>query len=231
VIEEGQPDQEPPGEESTVLVEYSNWTTDGKLVDSTLHRGRPRPLTMNTMIEGLRATFATMLPGERRLAWIPPNLTEFDGRLTAEETVVFDLHLLSYMSPPEMPANLSAIPDDAERSLTGLAWRVLKPGTGDVHPRDGDTVEVLYALWARNGELLDSSYAHASPGRFELNEAMPFGFNEALFGMVAGEKRVVWIPEDLAYGGQKNRPQGMLVFEMELLSIEPRQVDEIAETP
>jgi len=188
-------------------------------------------LTMNMVIEGFRETFGTMVPGERRLIWIPPELAEFDGRRTVEETVVFDLELLSFMSPPQAPASVSAIPDDAERSITGLAWRVLAPGTGDVHPREGDTVEVLYAIWTRDGKLVDSSYAHASPGRFELNATLPFGFKEALFSMVIGEKRLVWIPEDLAYGSQKDRPQGMLVFEMELSSIEPRLVDESVETP
>jgi len=222
VLEEGPSDQEPPGEESTVLLESSSWTTDGELLDSTLHRVEPQPLTMNTMMEGFRQTFSTMVPGERRKIWVPPELTEFEGRRTVDETVVFDVKLLSYMSPPQAPASMSAIPDDVERSVTGLAWRVLKSGTGEVHPRDGDTVEVLYAIWTRDGRLFDSSYAHASAGRFVLNETMPFGFNEALFGMVTGEERVVWIPEDLAYGGQKGRPQGMLVFKMELLSIEPR---------
>ncbi len=223
VLEDGPSDQKPPGEEATVLGEYSSWNTDGELLDSTLHLGEPRPFTMNTVIEGFRATFGTMVPGERRLIWMPPELTEFDGQRAVDEIVVFDMKLLSYMSPPQAPASVSAIPDDAERSVTGVAWRVLKSGTGEVHPGEGDTVEVLYAIWTHDGTLFDSSYAHASPGRFVLDETKPFGFNEALFDMVTGEERVVWIPEDLAYGGRKDRPQGMLVFQMELLSIEPRQ--------
>ena len=231
VLAEGDPGQEPPGDRAAVLLQYSSWTTDGELLDSTLHQGEPRSLTMNFVMEGFRQTFRTMVPGERRLIWIPPELTEFDGRRTVDETIVFDLELLSYMAPPQAPANLAAIPEDAERSVTGLAWRVLSPGQGDVHPRAGDTVELQYALWTRDGKLFDSSYAHARPGRFELNESLPVGFNEALYDMVSGEKRLVWIPEDLAYGGRKDRPQGMLVFEMELLSIESRQVDEIVETP
>ena len=38
-------------------------------------------------------------------------------------------------------------------------------------------------------------------------------------GMVVGDKYLFWIPEELAYKGTPNRPQGMLVFEIELLSI------------
>ena len=220
VLEEGAPGREPPGDDATVLVRYSGWTTDGELMDSSLHRGKPRAFTMNMVIEGFRQAFATMVPGERRLVWIPPELTELDGRRTVEETVVFDVQLVSYMTPPQTPADVSAIPDDVERSPTGLAWRVLRPGLGDAHPRPGDTIEVLYAIWTADGELFDSSYAHASPGRFVLNETMPAGFNEALFAMVTGEHRLIWIPEDLAYEGRSDRPAGMLVFEIELLSID-----------
>ena len=40
--------------------------------------------------------------------------------------------------------------------------------------------------------------------------------------MVVGEKRRFWIPEDLAYGPKvegSGRPGGMLVFDVELISI------------
>jgi len=35
--------------------------------------------------------------------------------------------------------------------------------------------------------------------------------------IVKGEKRRFWIPEELAYKGQPGRPQGMLVFDVELI--------------
>ena len=38
--------------------------------------------------------------------------------------------------------------------------------------------------------------------------------------MVEGEKRRFWIPESFAYEGQPGQPQGMLVFEVELMKIE-----------
>ena len=37
--------------------------------------------------------------------------------------------------------------------------------------------------------------------------------------MVQGEKRRLWIPASLAYEGRPGRPQGMLVFDVELLRI------------
>jgi peptidylprolyl isomerase len=38
--------------------------------------------------------------------------------------------------------------------------------------------------------------------------------------MVVGEKRRFWIPESLAYKGQQGAPQGMLVFDVELMDIQ-----------
>ena len=37
--------------------------------------------------------------------------------------------------------------------------------------------------------------------------------------MTVGEKRRFWIPEELAYKGNPGAPQGMLVFDVELLEI------------
>jgi hypothetical protein len=45
------------------------------------------------------------------------------------------------------------------------------------------------------------------------------GWSEALQLMVEGEKCRIWIPEPLAYKGQPQRPQGMLVFDVELVKI------------
>src|SRR5690606_5105685 len=45
------------------------------------------------------------------------------------------------------------------------------------------------------------------------------GWSDGLQTMVVGEKARFWIPEKLAYEGQPGRPQGMLVFDVELLEI------------
>ena len=45
------------------------------------------------------------------------------------------------------------------------------------------------------------------------------GWTIGLGQMVEGEKRRLWIPEKLAYRGQEGKPQGMLVFDVELIEI------------
>jgi peptidylprolyl isomerase len=68
--------------------------------------------------------------------------------------------------------------------------------------------------------MFDSSIARGEPVTFGLNQVIP-GWTEGVQLMVEGEKTRFWIPEELAYKGRPGAPQGMLVFEIELLKIEP----------
>ena len=56
------------------------------------------------------------------------------------------------------------------------------------------------------------------PATFPLNGVIP-GWTEGVQLMVEGEKTRFWIPEKLAYHGQPGAPAGMLVFDIELISI------------
>jgi FKBP-type peptidyl-prolyl cis-trans isomerase len=46
------------------------------------------------------------------------------------------------------------------------------------------------------------------------------GWTQGVQMMVEGEKRRFWIPAALAYEGVPDKPQGMLVFDIELIRIE-----------
>ena len=75
-----------------------------------------------------------------------------------------------------------------------------------------------YAGWTTDGKMFDSSIPRGKPSSFPLNRVIP-GWTEGVQLMVVGEKTRFWIPEELAYKGKPGRPQGMLVFEIELLEI------------
>ena len=79
-------------------------------------------------------------------------------------------------------------------------------------------MRVHYTGWTTDGKMFDSSVERGSPSEFGLNQVIK-GWTEGLQLMVAGEKRRFWIPESLAYQGQRGRPKGMLVFDVELLEI------------
>jgi len=120
---------------------------------------------------------------------------------------------------PPAPVDVAGPPAEAETRPSGLAHRVLRPGTGTEHPSRTSTVTVHYSGWTTDGELFDSSVRRGSPSTFRLDQVIP-GWTEGLQLMVVGEQRRLWIPEALAYKGQAGRPQGMLVFDVELLAIE-----------
>jgi peptidylprolyl isomerase len=117
------------------------------------------------------------------------------------------------------PDDVAAPPADASRTPSGLASRVLTEGTGTTHPSKVAMVTVHYTGWTTDGRMFDSSVERGAASTLPLDRVIA-GWTEGLQLMVVGEKRRMWIPEDLAYGGQKGKPAGMLVFDVELFGIE-----------
>jgi peptidylprolyl isomerase len=122
--------------------------------------------------------------------------------------------------PIPAPADVAKAPEDAVKTASGLASKVLQPGTGAATPTAEDFVTVHYTGWTADGKMFDSSYARGAASTFPVNKVIK-GWGEGVQLMTAGEKRRLWIPQELAYGGQSGRPQGMLVFDVELVEIVP----------
>ena len=122
---------------------------------------------------------------------------------------------------PQVPAppDVAAAPADATRTSTNLASKVIQPGTGTRHPRPNSRGTVHYTGWTTDGRTFDSSVTRGEPTTFGLDEVIP-GWTEGVQMMVEGEKRRFWIPGRLAYDGVPGRPQGTLVFDIELIKIE-----------
>jgi FKBP-type peptidyl-prolyl cis-trans isomerase len=118
-----------------------------------------------------------------------------------------------------VPSDVAAPAADAAVTASGLATKVIAPGSGTQHPRASSRVRVHYSGWTTDGQMFDSSVARGEPISFGLNQVIA-GWTEGVQLMVEGETRRLWIPERLAYGGQRGAPQGMLVFDVELIKIE-----------
>lgn len=138
---------------------------------------------------------------------------------------------------PETPSDVQAPPADAQKTASGLASKVLQAGKGDHKPAAADTVTVHYSGWTTDGKLFDSSVKRGQPTSFPLNGVIK-GWTEGLQLMVEGEKRRFWIPANLAYGENPGggRPGGLLVFDVELLSIKqapkpPAVPEDVAAAP
>src|SRR5260221_13857049 len=119
------------------------------------------------------------------------------------------------------PADVAAAPADAKKTPSGLALKVLKPGTGKDPPSADDKVKVDYTGWTTDGKMFDSSVVRGEPTSFKVSGVIK-GWTEGLQLMTVGEKARMWIPGKLAYGdtpAQPGMPAGMLVFDVELLNV------------
>jgi peptidylprolyl isomerase len=158
-----------------------------------------------------------------------PAATESDPE--AEATAAADESAKPQTTPaaePDIPAppDVAAAPKDAEKSESGLAWKVLQEGEGDTRPDRYDIVTMNYTGWTPDGRMFASSERPNSKRRGTLMEFIP-GWIEGVQLMLPGEKRRFWIPGKLAYGEAKSddpharddRPRGMVVFDLELISV------------
>jgi len=116
------------------------------------------------------------------------------------------------------PSDVKAPPKDARKTPSGLAYKIVKPGTGKVHPTATSAVTVQYTGWTTDGKMFDSSVVRGQPATFPLNRVIA-GWTEGVQLMVEGQTMRFWIPENLAYKGQRP-PLGMLVFDVELMKIQ-----------
>jgi peptidylprolyl isomerase len=122
--------------------------------------------------------------------------------------------------PIPAPEDVATAPKDAKKTKTGLFTKVLTKGTGKAKPKPEDKVKVHYTGWTTDGKMFDSSVARGQPAEFGVSQVIP-GWTEALQLMVAGEKRRLWIPANLAYGDtpRAGAPAGQLTFDVELLEV------------
>ncbi len=202
-----------------VLVHYTGWTTDGKMFDSSVARDKPQRLPVDQVIDGWEEGLQLMVVGEKRRMWIPQELAYGGQEGRPKGMLVFDVELLKILRVPDVPEDVAAVPADAEVGKKKLAWKVLKTGTGSTQPGPKSTVSVHYTGWTRDGEMFDSSYTRGEPSSFPLDQVIK-GWGLGLQLMVEGEQRRFWIPAKLAYRDNPKGPQGMLVFDIELVEIE-----------
>jgi FKBP-type peptidyl-prolyl cis-trans isomerase len=180
----------------------------------------PKPMAL-LVLPGLKEALGMMTSGEKMKLWIPEKLAFKSAPDKPKGPLMLEVFLLDVIPLPTTPPDVAAVPRDAEKTKSGLASKVLKPGTGSVHPLSTSTVTVHYSLWTPDGKILESSVVNGAPVTFVLNKVIK-GWTEGVQLMVAGEKRRFWIPGKLAYDESPDpaKPKGMLVFEIELIAVD-----------
>ncbi len=111
----------------------------------------------------------------------------------------------------------------AKRTESGLILTPIKAGDGPA-PKADDKVKVHYHGTLTDGTVFDSSVQRGEPVSFAVKGVIPC-WTEGLQLMKVGEKAKLVCPSEIAYGDRgappKIKPGATLVFEVELLGIEP----------
>lgn len=213
--------EKPVAETDVVTVHYNGWTSGGHLFDSSRARSLPNMFPLNRVMAGWRECVLLMSVGETRRCWVPQPLAYNGQAGRPAGTVVFDIELVDTRRPPTIPPpDVAAPPPDAMKTDSGLMYKVIRPGAGTRRPTARDGVTVHYTGWTKDGKMFDSTVTKGMPVTLELTNVIR-GWTEGMQLMVEGERTRFWIPQDLAYKGERGAPAGMLVFDIDLIRIEP----------
>jgi peptidylprolyl isomerase len=112
----------------------------------------------------------------------------------------------------------------ARETASGIRYIIQKEGTG-AKPTKGQTVSLKYKGMFLSGEVFDASDIHGGPIEFKVGMGMVIaGWEEMVLDMRIGEKRLVILPPELAYGERGEGkgaipPNSFLIFEKELTAV------------
>lgn len=95
VIKKGSQGNRHPTLQNTITIDYSGWTPDGKLFDSSVTRGEKAVFPLSGLISGWKEGLTLMSPGDTFRFWIPghlaydsiPNATGPKGMLVFDVTL------------------------------------------------------------------------------------------------------------------------------------------------
>lgn len=103
---------------------------------------------------------------------------------------------------------------------SGLQYKVVESGSGKT-PTMSDTVAAHYSGRLLDGTKFDSSYDRGEPLTIPVGGVIK-GWTEALLMMKEGDKWVLYIPPELAYGSAGVGPipgDSALIFDIELVEV------------
>jgi len=131
------------------------------------------------------------------------------------------LHAQREKLPPEDLEFVEKSWPEAKKTNTGIRYIILREGAGET-PKPGDKAQVLYIGRLLQGKIFDQNENKDQPFSFRVRRDQVIeGWDQIIQLMKKGEKRLVIIPPELAYGTRGQPPKiprgATLVFEMELL--------------
>ena len=208
-----------------VTFHYTVWDPEGRMIDTTEMKKQPARSTPYKQAPAFEEILEELVPGERVRAWLDASALKEQVKTAVTGPVVLEVEVLQIDKakgdPPPVPTDVAKPPGDAKKTAKGVFYKILKPGKGGDKPKATDSVKVHYTGWTTDGRMFDSSVIRGEPSEFSLQGVIA-GWTDGLQMLSVGDRARFWIPDTLAYKGQQGRPQGMLVFDIELLEIKPQ---------
>ena len=134
----------------------------------------------------------------------------------------------------ETPESVASAPADAQKSKSGLKWKVLQEGTGTVKPSRDDMIWIHYSSWSPDGKLTSSTWRKGIP-KLKKMKKLVAGWHEAVSDMVVGERRLLWLPAKLAHAKRKrtdpDKDRRVLDIELMKLKVAPPAPDNVKRAP
>ncbi|MEM1086130.1 MAG: FKBP-type peptidyl-prolyl cis-trans isomerase [Pseudomonadota bacterium] len=242
IVREGAEGGESPGVRDTVSVHYDGRLTDGTRFDSSYERGSTSSFGVGQVIPGWTEGLQLMSVGDEYVFYIPSEIgygqnPRPGGLIKPGDDLIFRVELKQVAKAPE-PRKVSTETWDAFtpwdsaregviRTEGGIEYVVIESGKEtDLSLNKGDMAVLYYeGRLDATGEMFDSAFERGEAAMFPAGGLIP-GFNEALYAMKPGDRWLVHIPSDLAYGPRPNGPipaNSDLNFEIELMDIVPAQ--------
>ena len=170
-------------------------------------------LVKQGLINGLRGSKIQMTPQDAQ-AYLQKSMAQLQAKK------------MSSQYGPNKAAGKAFLASNAKKAgvittASGLQYEIIKKGNGPL-PSDTSKVKVNYHGTLIDGTVFDSSVDRKEPVVFSVNQVIK-GWTEALKLMPVGSKFKLYVPQELAYGSADRgaiKPFSMLIFEVELISIE-----------
>ncbi len=240
VLREGDEDGISPGPRDEVSVLYEGRLVDGTVFDSAYERGTTSSFPVNRVIPGWTEGLQLMSVGDQFMFYIPAEIAYGDqprpgGLIKPGDDLVFQVELKDVVKAPEpRPTDTDAwakytpwnsdLPE-VQKTGSGLEYVVLASGDeSGASPQGGEFVAVFYeGRLDAGGDVFDSAFQRGEAAMFPANRVIP-GWVEALQLMKPGDRWLVHVPANLAYGPRGNGPippNAALNFEVELMDVLP----------
>lgn len=172
-------------------------------------------------VETLKKAFAASLAGQKS----EYEIAQFGPKLQARAEAAASATAVAEKGKSAAFRDTAAADTGAVKTASGLVFKTITPGRG-ASPKATDVVQVNYRGTLIDGTEFDASVKHGGPATFRLDGVVPC-WTEGVQLMKLGEKAKLVCPSEIAYG-DRGTPDGSippgatLVFEVELLSINPK---------